>query len=233
MISPNGSRPIGILMSGGIDSSVLLAHLLDEGYWVQPFYIRSKLIWEREELLAVLRFVRRLDSPWLARLVTLDLPLTDLYDEHWSITGEGVPDAETPDHAVYLPGRNSLLIIKAAIWCQLNNIQQLALGTLKENPFNDADQRFFGDLERVLNRAGRKKIEIIRPFAEMTKRQVMQLGRIYPLEITFSCLDPIKGLHCGSCNKCNERIRGFAEIGQPDLTRYVSHFETAFTKVAG
>ena len=116
---------------------------------------------------------------------------------------------------------------------QLNNIQQLALGTLKENPFNDADQRFFGDLERVLNRAGRKKIEIIRPFAEMTKRQVMQLGRIYPLEITFSCLDPIKGLHCGSCNKCNERIRGFAEIGQPDLTRYVSHFVTAFTKVAG
>src|SRR5437868_4623769 len=112
------SDTIGVLTSGGLDSAILVGHLLSQGRRVQPFYIRSGLVWERAERAAARRFLQALKSPSLAELVTLELPLADLYAGHWSISGQGTPDAESPDEAVFLPGRNALLIIKAALWCQ-------------------------------------------------------------------------------------------------------------------
>ena len=64
----------------------------------------------------------------------LDLPLADLYDNHWSIHGKNVPGPDTPDDAVFLPGRNALLVIKAALWCQNHEIETLALAPLASNP---------------------------------------------------------------------------------------------------
>ena len=119
MTAESPSPPIGLLLSGGLDSSILLGHLLATGRRVQPFYVRSHLLWEGEELAAVGRFLRAIASPGLEELVVLDLPLEDLYDGHWSLTGRGVPDFASPDTAVYLPGRNALLLIKAALWCRL------------------------------------------------------------------------------------------------------------------
>jgi 7-cyano-7-deazaguanine synthase len=59
----------------------------------------------------------------------------------------------------------------------------------------------------------------------MTKRQVMELGRDLPLELTFSCISPVDSLHCGRCNKCAERQAAFRDAGLPDGTRYAtSHF---------
>jgi 7-cyano-7-deazaguanine synthase len=48
------------------------------------------------------------------------------------------------------------------------------------------------------------------------------VGDGLPLELTFSCLRPVGGLHCGRCNKCAERRRGFAEAGLPDPTQYAN-----------
>jgi 7-cyano-7-deazaguanine synthase len=54
----------------------------------------------------------------------------------------------------------------------------------------------------------------------MTKRQVMQLGRELPLELTFSCIAPVGELHCGRCNKCAERQAAFHEAAIVDRTIY-------------
>ena len=89
----------------------------------------------------------------LEPLVTLEMPLADVYGEHWSITGRDVPDAETADDAVYLPGRNAILIVKAAVWCRLHGIGQLALAVLGTNPFGDASGEFFDHFETALDRA--------------------------------------------------------------------------------
>jgi 7-cyano-7-deazaguanine synthase len=48
----------------------------------------------------------------------------------------------------------------------------------------------------------------------------MELGRDYPLELTFSCINPKGALHCGRCNKCHERREGFQLIGAVDPTNY-------------
>ena len=220
MLCDDPAVPIGLLLSGGLDSSILLGHLLDRGHGVQPFYIRSQLVWEREELRAVRRFLQAIRSPRLGDLVVLDLPLSDLYGDHWSVTGRGIPDGATPDEAVYLPGRNALLIVKAAVWCQLHGVAQLALGVLGSNPFADATPGFFEALESALQCPPDGRVRILRPFAQLDKRQVMQRGRGLPLGLTFSCLAPVGGRHCGRCNKCAERKAAFRLIGADDPTRY-------------
>ena len=219
MISP--IRPtVGVLLSGGLDSSILVARLLAEGHRVQPFYICTELLWQTEELAAARRFLEAIRQSALNELVLLQMPLRDLYVDHWSVSGQNTPDADSPDAAVFLPGRNALLLVKAALWCQMRGIEYLALAPLGTSPFADAAAPFFHDFQAALNCGDLPQLTILRPFDGFTKLQVMELGRHYPLELTCSCIAPRGGLHCGQCNKCAERQAAFATIGMTDRTQY-------------
>lgn len=219
----SASSDVGLLLSGGMDSCILLHQLLERGSKVQPFYIQSGLFWQTDEQCALAHYLSDMAQGRLARLVVLDLPLADVYDEHWSVTGRGVPDEDSPDQAVFLPGRNALLVIKAAIWCQLHGIHELTLATLGSNPFPDATAQFCQEFASVLKMALSSDLRIVEPFAQLDKRQVMQLGRNLPLERTFSCIAPVEGQHCGECNKCFERQAAFRLIGADDKTIYSRH----------
>jgi 7-cyano-7-deazaguanine synthase len=214
----------GLLLSGGLDSSILLAHLLESGRRVQPFYVQSGLYWQRDELWALRAFLITLDSPRLEPLVVLDMPVADLYGYHWSVTGRDVPGADSPDDAVYLPGRNALLALKPALWCTMHGIDELALAVLGSNPFADATEEFFCEFEQVIARATGNRVRLTRPFADRKKSEIMQLGQGLPLELTFSCIAPRGGLHCGRCNKCGERQAAFAALGR-DPTKYAKAVE--------
>jgi 7-cyano-7-deazaguanine synthase len=208
---PDSLPKIALLYSGGLDSAVLLAHLLGQGHAVQPLYIRCSLVWEDGELAAARRFLAAVKTPTVENLIVLNQPVGDLYGEHWSTNGHGVPDAASADDAVYLPGRNAILLVKAAVWCRLHGIEHLALAVLATNPFPDATSAFFEQFEAALGRATGGPIHFLRPFGNLSKAEVMQLGRHLPLELTFSCIAPVDGKHCGKCNKCSERaeaIRG-------------------------
>lgn len=213
---------IGLLASGGLDSSILLGHLLESGRRVQPIYVWFGLAWQEAELAGLRRFLNALASPRLLPLTVLEMPVADLYGDHWSISGRGVPDRETPDEAVYLPGRNALLIVKAAVWCQMRGIDELALAPLASNPFPDATPEFFSDLQAVLNLGMGGHLRVVRPFGSLSKQQVMEIGRGYPLELTFCCLDPRGDLHCGVCNKCAERQDAFRLLCAVDPTIYAT-----------
>jgi 7-cyano-7-deazaguanine synthase len=212
----------GLLLSGGLDSSILLGHLLHQGRRVRPFYVQSQLIWQRAELRAVRRLVRALSDPRLDDLVVLELPLADLYHGHWAVTGDHPPAADSPDEAMYLPGRNVLLSVKAALWCQIHGIGELALAVLGSSPFSDAKAGFFQQFQAVLNAAGPAEIRLLSPFVDLDKRAVMDLGRDLPLGLTFSCIAPRNSQHCGACNKCAERQKAFRLIGMEDPTRYAA-----------
>jgi 7-cyano-7-deazaguanine synthase len=155
-------------------------------------------------------------------LVVLDMPLGDVYGDHWSISGVNVPDDASADEAVLLPCRNPLMLLKPAVWCWMHGIHHLALATLAANPFADATPAFFVQFEKMLQTAIGGRVEITRPFEQLTKKQVLEMSRHVPLELTFSCLAPVDGLHCGHCNKCAERRRAFREIGMVDPTEYTA-----------
>jgi 7-cyano-7-deazaguanine synthase len=213
-------HPAAALVSGGLDSAILCVELLRQFPRVVPIYIRSGLRWEDAEIRALERFLAAVRGERLDRLVRLDEPIADVYGAHWSTIGQGVPGSETADEAVYLPGRNLLLTIKAAVWCRLRDIRTLALGSLGSNPFPDSTPEFFSGLEDLLNAAMGGGLRLIRPFAALHKAEVLAIGRNLPLHLTFSCIDPVDGHHCGRCNKCAERKRGFRDAGMSDRTLY-------------
>lgn len=211
---------VGVLLSGGLDSVILLGHLLAQSVRVQPLYVRCGLVWESAEQAAVAKVLAALRSPQLAPLVTLDFPVADIYADHWSLTGQSVPGEHSPAEAVFLPGRNACLLLKAGIWCALRGIETIALGILGTNPFADAQPTFFQTVEDIIRQSLGKTLRILTPFGRMSKVEVMNLGRHLPLELSFSCIAPEDGLHCGRCNKCAERKEAFALAGITDRTRY-------------
>lgn len=211
---------LAILISGGLDSAILLGDALQR-HTVIPIYVRCGLNWEAVELQFLERFLAALAGPNLKPLVILEQPIADVYGIHWSIVGTA-PLIGTPEEAVFLPGRNVLLLAKSLLWCHLHGVSSIALGSLQTNPFPDATPEFFHGFQDIINRAVAGKVEVLLPFGGMKKVAVMALGKGLPLEHTFSCASPKNGLHCGKCSKCGERRDAFADAGMPDPTTYSS-----------
>lgn len=211
-----------VLVSGGVDSAILVHDLLREFRRVWPIYVRFGLRWEDVELASLRRFLDAAPRRGLGRLVVLDEPIGEVYGKaHWSKAGGGlVPDSASLDEAVFLPGRNLLLLAKASVWCRLRGVGSLAIGCLGSNPFPDSTPDFFEHFQGAAGSALGGTVEILRPFDRLHKPEVLRRGIGLPLDLTFSCLDPADGLHCGSCNKCAERRRAFGDLGLPDRTAY-------------
>jgi len=213
-----------VLASGGVDSAALLVHLARSYDRVHPIYIRSGLRWEDAELASLSAFLEAVDRPNIAAITVLEEPVADVYGrDHWSIAGPLVPGRDSPDEAVFLTGRNLLLVTKAAVWCRVRSVNLLALGSLAGNPFPDSSTSFFEDLGAVLNRGMAGDLTIFRPFADSSKVDVLHRSPGLPWHLTFSCLNPdARGRHCGACNKCSERTRAFREAGITDSTPYAT-----------
>lgn len=219
---PRADSPLAILLSGGSDSAVLLGEALTAYRAVHPIFVLTGAIWESAERDHVLRFLAAVASPALRPLVELRFPVADLYGDHWSLTGRGTPDEHTADDAVYLAGRNVILLTKALLWCHFREVPELATATLASNPFPDATDAFYAGMAEAVNRSVNGRVRMVRPYAamELSKADVLKRGASMPLQHTFSCIRPVRGQHCGRCNKCAERRRGFADAGLSDPTAY-------------
>ncbi len=220
-MSPLRNHKISVLASGGLDSAVLLAYFLKRKKQVRPLFVQCGLRWEAAELYWLKRYLRAIRCAWLAPLRVVDLPMASLYGDHWAFRGK-VPGGRSADSAVYLPGRNVILIGAAAVVCAQDRSGTLAIGTLAGNPFGDASDRFFRSYERVLTNALQQQVVITAPLREKHKVDLIREWQHLPLDLTFSCLSPQGRTPCGRCNKCAERQRGFRSAGAEDKTRYAN-----------
>ena len=220
------NQDIAVLISGGMDSCILLWDLSKKYRRAYPLYIRTGLQWEKVELYWLRRFLKAMpdgiDS--IQKMTVLNLPVGDLYHRHWSLTGHNVPDNQSDDLSVYLPGRNLLLLTKAALFCAIHHIGTLALAPLKGNPFPDSTRTFFRAFEKAASSGLDFPILILTPYRHLTKEEVIRKGQSLPLEMTFSCIQPSEKYHCGLCNKCAERQKAFKRAGIPDKTTYQGHW---------
>ena len=95
-------------------------------------------------------FLDAVAHPRIDPVEVLDLPpMSDVYGGLWHSSGAGIPGYHEPDERWEIPGRNLVLMIKAAVWCRLNSVGGIALGILGSNPFSDATPEFFQGLERT------------------------------------------------------------------------------------
>jgi len=191
---------------------------------VQPVYVSSGLAWEAGELDMLKRLLRSSVFGSVRPIAQLEIDVRDVYPgSHWAIRGSP-PAYDTPDEEVYLPGRNILLLSKAALLCAGLGIHRLAIGPLAGNPFPDATAEFFEAMGQALSLGLAHQVSIAAPLAGLHKADVIKLGSSLgvPFELTLSCMKPAGGLHCGLCSKCRERRDAFREARTADPTPYAA-----------
>ena len=222
--------PTAVLLSGGLDSAVLLAEEASRGE-VQPIYVSVGLAWERAERRAVEQLLAsRPLAGRTRRLAQLTVDMQDVYAaSHWAVTGKP-PAYHTPDEDVYLPGRNVILLGKAGTFAATAGLSRIVLGTLAHNPFPDATPEFRAAMARALSLGLARDLTIDAPYAGTSKAEVIRRGLALavPFELTLSCMSPVDregdpariALHCGTCSKCRERHDAFLEAGLADPTAY-------------
>ena len=235
-----------VLISGGLDSAVLLAEEAarpgpggpgspGDNVFVQPIYVSVGLAWEEAERAALRELLVTEPLRGRARpLASLSVDMRDVYEAgHWAIEGKP-PHYDTPDEDVYLPGRNIILLGKAGVYCAAASIERLVLGTLAHNPFPDATPAFRSAMAKALSLGLAHPLTIDAPYADTGKAEVIGRGTALgvPLRLTLSCMDPRKVrdvhfepfeprfVHCGVCSKCRERHDAFVEAGIADPTDY-------------
>jgi 7-cyano-7-deazaguanine synthase len=221
-----------VLLSGGLDSAVLAADEASRGE-IYPIYVSVGLAWEAAERQIVARFLERAPLGANPRpLVSLGVDMSDVYAAtHWAVQGRP-PAYHTPDEDVYLPGRNVVLLGKAAVYCAAATIDRLVIGTLAHNPFPDATPQFRDAMARALSLGLDRRLQIDAPYANTEKADVIRRGAALgvPFELTLSCMNPPQSsvisrqsaVHCGECSKCRERHDAFVSAGVADPTSYAS-----------
>ena len=226
--TPVVNPPTAVLASGGMDSCVLLANVAERGV-AYPIYVETGIPWEWAEKRMLDGFIQALDNPNIKPVTMLALPVKALYGQsHWTMSGETVPEYDAPDETVYIPGRNIILITLAAIWCSLNDVHRIVIGSLAGNPFPDATPEFF-DAIAYLNSLGLDhQITVEAPMRDLHKEDILATNASsLPLHLTLTCANPKMAggdgdaiVHCAECNKCRERHEAFVDAGIPDNTLY-------------
>lgn len=229
------SRGTGVLLSGGLDSAVLV---IDEAAQddVHPIYVSAGLAWETAERATIEAFLNAVAGTprgnAIKPLVVLSVDMRDVYPPaHWAVTGRA-PGYDTPDEDVYLPGRNVVLLGKAGVYCAMKGLHRLTLGTLGHNPFPDATPMFREAMGAALSEGLAHRLEIAAPYAGIDKAAVIRRGTALeaPLALTLSCMNATSvaavtsaGVtHCGVCSKCRERHDAFTQAGVDDPTPYAN-----------
>jgi 7-cyano-7-deazaguanine synthase len=132
----------------------------------------------------------------------------------------------------YVPARNTIFLSFALAWAEVLGAPDIFIGVnaLDYSGYPDCRPEYVAAFERMANLATRGGVEgtspvrIQAPLLNLTKREIVQLGRSLGVDysITSSCYDPgPAGEACGRCDACALRLKGFAEAGIGDPAVYV------------
>jgi 7-cyano-7-deazaguanine synthase len=224
-------RPAVLLLSGGIDSTTLLALAVKQGFLVHALSFRYG---QRHDL-EVEAATQAAERFGAFKHVVLDIDLRTFGGS--ALTGGGLipkdrslEDKEIP--VTYVPGRNTIFLSYAMAWAEVLGATDLFIGvnSLDYSGYPDCRPEYIESFERMANLAtraavGGERLVIHAPLIRMTKREIIELGQSLGVNFaeTISCYDPSPhGAACGHCDACQLRLKGFAEAGVTDPARYVA-----------
>ena len=221
------SRNAVVLLSGGLDSSTVLAIARAEGY--RPHAL-SVAYGQRHdaELAAAARVARALGAVE-HRVARVDLGVFG----GSALTDEAIAVPETPTEGIpvtYVPARNTVLLSVALAWAEVLGARDLFIGVnaVDYSGYPDCRPEFIAAFEALANVATKAGVEGARfrvhaPLMHLSKAEIirrgLELGVDYALTVSCYQADE-EGRACGRCDACRLRAQGFAAAGVPDPTRY-------------
>ncbi|MCU1369855.1 MAG: queC [Ilumatobacteraceae bacterium] len=227
------SKPAVVLLSGGLDSSTVVAMAQRDGWEVHAlsFSYGQRHTVELESAKAVAAAAGITDH----RIVNIDLgafggsALTDASIDVPKHDDAG--DMEDGIPVTYVPARNTIFLSFALAFAEVLGSSDIFIGVnaLDYSGYPDCRPEFiaaFQDLARIATKTGVEgstQVTIHAPLMEMTKAQISAAGTELGVDysITTSCYDADdEGNACGRCDACHLRHQGFVQAGLPDPTRY-------------
>jgi 7-cyano-7-deazaguanine synthase len=215
-----------VLLSGGLDSMVCAAIARERGYSVVALTVDYNQR-HRVELDAA----RRIAAILADRHVVLPLDLRAFGGS--ALTGDiAVPKAGIGEGipVTYVPARNTIFLSLALGLAEASGARDLFIGVnaLDYSGYPDCRPEFVAEFEKLANLATKAGVEgdrftIHAPLQHMTKADIAREAARLGLDpaMSHSCYDPLPdGRHCGACDACRLRAKGFAEAGIADPTAY-------------
>ncbi len=221
-----------VLLSGGVDSTTMLAVALHEGF---DIYALSFRYGQRHlvELEAAGRIAQHFN---VVNHLIIDIDLRLIGGS--ALTADiAVPKGRNAEQlgkdipVTYVPARNTIFLSYALAWAEVIGSNDIFIGVnaLDYSGYPDCRPEYVAAYEKMANLAtksaveGRQKIKIHAPLIKLGKARIiergLQLGVDYSL--THSCYDPTaQGLACGQCDSCLLRLKGFKDAGLTDPVQY-------------
>jgi len=216
-----------VLLSGGLDSTTLLAIAAAEGYacYTLSFDYGQR---HRTELLAAQRLSAQMGAV-SHKVIRLDLgtvggsALTDLQIDVPEAPSSGIP-------VTYVPARNTVFLSLALGWAEVLEAHAIFIGVnaVDYSGYPDCRPAFIEAFQRMANLATRAGVEgqvmhIRSPLIALSKAEIIARGVSLGVDysLTVSCYQADSdGLACGRCESCRLRREGFEAAGFTDPTRY-------------
>ncbi|WP_394344030.1 7-cyano-7-deazaguanine synthase QueC [Sphingomonas baiyangensis] len=217
------------LVSGGLDSMVSAAIAREQGFTLLALSIDYNQR-HQIELAAARRIAAALGA---VRHVVLPLDLSAFGGSALTAdiavpkdgVGEGIP-------VTYVPARNTIFLSLALGWAEAAGARDLFIGVnaLDYSGYPDCRPEFIAAFEGLAELATKAGVEgapfrIHAPLQSMSKADIAREADRLGLDagMSWSCYDPAPGgVHCGLCDSCRLRARGYAEAGLADPTVYAA-----------
>jgi 7-cyano-7-deazaguanine synthase len=227
-MSPAAPKAVA-LVSGGLDSMVAAALAREAGFALLALTVDYGQR-HRIELEAAARIAAELGAERHV-VVPLDLrpfggsALTADIDVPKAGVGSDIP-------VTYVPARNTIFLSLALGWAEAAGAADIYIGVnaLDYSGYPDCRPDFIAAFERLAllaTRAGDqgRAFHVAAPLLRMSKAEIVRESNRLGLDagLSWSCYDPTPdSRHCGLCDSCRLRARGFEESGLPDPTRYAA-----------
>ena len=215
-----------VLLSGGLDSMVCAGVARERGFSIVALTVDYNQR-HRVELDAARAIATQLAERHI--VLPLDLrafggsALTSDIDVPKDGVGDGIP-------VTYVPARNTIFLSLALGLAEASGARDIFIGVnaLDYSGYPDCRPEFIAGFERLANLATKAGVEgdhftIHAPLQHMGKAEIAREAERLGLDaaLSHSCYDPLAdGRHCGRCDACRLRVKGFAEAGIADPTVY-------------
>lgn len=221
-------RPAVILLSGGLDSSTVLAIARSQGF--RPCALSFRYGQRHIHELAAAEAVAHTQG--VAKHVIAQIDLREFGGSALTADidvpkGRSATDMAHGIPVTYVPARNTVFLSFALAWAETLGASDIFVGVnaLDYSGYPDCRPEYIAAFEAMANLAtkagveGTQKLKIHAPLISLTKAQIVKEGLRLGVDYaeTSSCYDPgDDGRPCGACDSCALRAKGFAEAGVKD-----------------